>query len=312
MPPRWRCSRAPARRVLARESRRPGRGSDRKLSPDPPNVSLIVAAHDEQAVIAAKVANALALDYPRELLELIVACDGCSDATAERARGAGADVVLELPRGGKIRAQDAAVERRAARSSPSRTPTRCGSRRAARRSWARSPIRASATPAGRCASCRTPTARGRLQPGGRLLALRAGPARARVAPLLDHRGQRRDLRDAPRRLHRGRPDHGPRPVAALQDGQAGPARRLRAERASQREDGPLADRRVRAQAAHDEPHLADRPARRDALAARLPARLRADDPLPPAAALLHARSCTRSRWPPTSRSWRWAPERCTS
>jgi glycosyltransferase involved in cell wall biosynthesis len=76
-----------------------------------PSVSLIVAAHDEQQVIAAKVANALALDYPRERLQLIVACDGCSDATAERARAAGADLVLELPRGGKIRAQDAAVER---------------------------------------------------------------------------------------------------------------------------------------------------------------------------------------------------------
>jgi glycosyltransferase involved in cell wall biosynthesis len=74
-----------------------------------PELSLIVAAHDEQPAIAAKVADALALDYPRELLELIVACDGCSDATAERAREAGADLVLELPRGGKIRAQDAAV-----------------------------------------------------------------------------------------------------------------------------------------------------------------------------------------------------------
>jgi hypothetical protein len=77
----------------------------------PPTVSLIVAAHDEQGVIGAKVANALALDYPRELLQLIVACDGCGDATAERARDAGADLVLELPRAGKIRAQDAAVER---------------------------------------------------------------------------------------------------------------------------------------------------------------------------------------------------------
>jgi cellulose synthase/poly-beta-1,6-N-acetylglucosamine synthase-like glycosyltransferase len=76
-----------------------------------PSVSLIVAAHDEESVIAAKVENALALDYPRELLELIVACDGCSDATATRARDAGADVVIELPRGGKIRAQDAAVRR---------------------------------------------------------------------------------------------------------------------------------------------------------------------------------------------------------
>jgi glycosyltransferase involved in cell wall biosynthesis len=83
--------------------------------PDPaapvplPAVSLIVAAHNEQDVIAAKVANALALDYPRAQLELIVACDGCSDATAARAGAAGATLVLELPRGGKIRAQDAAV-----------------------------------------------------------------------------------------------------------------------------------------------------------------------------------------------------------
>jgi glycosyltransferase involved in cell wall biosynthesis len=76
-----------------------------------PSVSLIVAAHDEEAVIAAKVANALALDYPRDRLEVIVCCDGCTDATAERAREAGADLVLELPRGGKVRAQDAGVER---------------------------------------------------------------------------------------------------------------------------------------------------------------------------------------------------------
>jgi len=44
-------------------------------------------------------------------VHVIVACDGSPDATAERARAAGADLVLELPRGGKIRAQDAAVER---------------------------------------------------------------------------------------------------------------------------------------------------------------------------------------------------------
>jgi cellulose synthase/poly-beta-1,6-N-acetylglucosamine synthase-like glycosyltransferase len=74
-----------------------------------PAVSLIVAAHDEEAVIAEKVRNAIALDYPD--YEIIVACDGCTDATAERAREAGADVVLELPRGGKVRAQDAGVER---------------------------------------------------------------------------------------------------------------------------------------------------------------------------------------------------------
>src|SRR3954451_892785 len=76
-----------------------------------PSVSLVVAAYAEEAVIAGKVANAVALDYPRERLEIVVACDGSPDATAQRAREAGADVVLELPRGGKIRAQDAAVQR---------------------------------------------------------------------------------------------------------------------------------------------------------------------------------------------------------
>src|SRR5690349_11847833 len=51
-----------------------------------PFVSLIIAAYREEAVIAAKVANALALDWPREKLEIIVAVDGDVDATAERAR----------------------------------------------------------------------------------------------------------------------------------------------------------------------------------------------------------------------------------
>jgi cellulose synthase/poly-beta-1,6-N-acetylglucosamine synthase-like glycosyltransferase len=83
--------------------------SSREARAGLPRVSLIVAAHDEQAVIGEKVRNALALFYPRELLEVIVACDGCTDATARCAREAGADLVLELPRGGKIRAQDAAV-----------------------------------------------------------------------------------------------------------------------------------------------------------------------------------------------------------
>jgi cellulose synthase/poly-beta-1,6-N-acetylglucosamine synthase-like glycosyltransferase len=78
---------------------------------EPPRVSLIVAAYDEEEVIAAKVANALALEHPRDRLELIVASDGSSDATVERARAAGADLVLDLPRGGKLAAQNAAAER---------------------------------------------------------------------------------------------------------------------------------------------------------------------------------------------------------
>jgi len=61
-------------------------------------------------VIAAKVANALALDYPRDRLQIIVASDGSSDATAERARVAGADLVLELPPGGKVAALNTGAE----------------------------------------------------------------------------------------------------------------------------------------------------------------------------------------------------------
>ena len=92
-----------------------GPGARRRARPPQddqlPTVSVIVAAYAEQDVIADRVANIRALDYPPELIELIVACDGSPDETAARAREAGADLVLELPRGGKIRAQDAAVER---------------------------------------------------------------------------------------------------------------------------------------------------------------------------------------------------------
>jgi glycosyltransferase involved in cell wall biosynthesis len=57
------------------------------------------------------VRNALALDYPRSKLEVVVCCDGCTDATAESARDAGADLVLDLPRGGKVATQDKGVAR---------------------------------------------------------------------------------------------------------------------------------------------------------------------------------------------------------
>ena len=77
----------------------------------PPDVSLIIAAHDEEAVIARRVANALALEYPRDRLEVIVASDGSSDRTVELARAAGADLVLDLPRAGKVPAQNGAAER---------------------------------------------------------------------------------------------------------------------------------------------------------------------------------------------------------
>ncbi len=93
-------------RLAPRDDARPASAGDVL-----PAVSVIVAAYAEQEVIAPRIANLRALDYPPELIEVIVACDGSPDDTALRARGAGADVVLDLPRGGKIRAQDAGVER---------------------------------------------------------------------------------------------------------------------------------------------------------------------------------------------------------
>jgi cellulose synthase/poly-beta-1,6-N-acetylglucosamine synthase-like glycosyltransferase len=93
--------------LRGRRRPRPPGGAEGRL----PAVSVIVAAYAEEEVIADRVANIRALDYPAEALELIIACDGSPDGTASKARAAGADLVLELPRGGKIRAQDAAVER---------------------------------------------------------------------------------------------------------------------------------------------------------------------------------------------------------
>ncbi|MBJ7331878.1 MAG: glycosyltransferase [Solirubrobacteraceae bacterium] len=75
-----------------------------------PFVSLILAAHNEDSVIAAKVANALSLDYPPHRFEVIVASDGSTDGTVVAAQAAGAHRVLDLPRGGKVRAQDAGVD----------------------------------------------------------------------------------------------------------------------------------------------------------------------------------------------------------
>jgi len=51
-----------------------------------PSISLLIAAHDEQAVIEDRIRNALALNYPREKLEIVIASDGSSDRTNEIVR----------------------------------------------------------------------------------------------------------------------------------------------------------------------------------------------------------------------------------
>ena len=71
------------------------------------SVTLVVAAYNEGSVIERKIENVRSQDLPG--VQVIVASDGSTDDTV--ARAAAADLVLDLPRGGKIRAQDAAVER---------------------------------------------------------------------------------------------------------------------------------------------------------------------------------------------------------
>ncbi|MGH9686317.1 MAG: glycosyltransferase [Candidatus Acidiferrales bacterium] len=51
-----------------------------------PHVSIIVAAHNEESCIEEKLLNLLALDYPRENVEILVGSDGSSDYTEEIVR----------------------------------------------------------------------------------------------------------------------------------------------------------------------------------------------------------------------------------
>jgi cellulose synthase/poly-beta-1,6-N-acetylglucosamine synthase-like glycosyltransferase len=51
-----------------------------------PFVSVLIAAHNEEDVIGERIANALALEYPANRREIVIASDGSSDATASIAR----------------------------------------------------------------------------------------------------------------------------------------------------------------------------------------------------------------------------------
>src|SRR5438067_8966223 len=53
---------------------------------DTRSVSILIAAYNEAGVIAAKVRNSLALDYPADKLEIVIASDGSTDATAQIVR----------------------------------------------------------------------------------------------------------------------------------------------------------------------------------------------------------------------------------
>jgi cellulose synthase/poly-beta-1,6-N-acetylglucosamine synthase-like glycosyltransferase len=90
-----------------------GRWRNRRVrqAPITPRMSLIIPAWNEAGAIAARLDNALALDYPAEALEIIVASDGSDDGTeAIVAQYAARGVrLLALPRRGKIYALKAAA-----------------------------------------------------------------------------------------------------------------------------------------------------------------------------------------------------------
>ncbi len=70
----------------------------RDVVPPPPALrfDLVVPAHDEEAGIAGTVESLRAVDYPAALRRVVVVADNCSDATAARAREAGARVIERI------------------------------------------------------------------------------------------------------------------------------------------------------------------------------------------------------------------------
>ncbi|MFC0214512.1 glycosyltransferase family 2 protein [Paenibacillus chartarius] len=51
--------------------------------------AVLVAAHNEEQVVGALIENLKTLDYPRELYDIFVICDNCTDRTADIARSHG-------------------------------------------------------------------------------------------------------------------------------------------------------------------------------------------------------------------------------
>jgi cellulose synthase/poly-beta-1,6-N-acetylglucosamine synthase-like glycosyltransferase len=79
-----------------------------------PKVTVLIAAHNEQEVIASKLENTLALDYPSENLQIIVAADGSDDQTVEIVQSfesRGVELSYQPERRGKMAAINRAMTR---------------------------------------------------------------------------------------------------------------------------------------------------------------------------------------------------------
>lgn len=95
-------------RLLAVVAGRPVRRS----AANRPTVTVLITAYNEQQSIAAKIGNVLALDYPPDLLDVIVVSDASSDATDEVVESYGSPRVRLLRvegRVGKTACQNAAA-----------------------------------------------------------------------------------------------------------------------------------------------------------------------------------------------------------
>jgi cellulose synthase/poly-beta-1,6-N-acetylglucosamine synthase-like glycosyltransferase len=85
----------------------------RKDASAEPSVTVVVAAYNEEPVIERRLENLLALDYPADRLEVVVASDASSDRTNELVQAVAAREprvrLLDCERGGKVAAQNRAV-----------------------------------------------------------------------------------------------------------------------------------------------------------------------------------------------------------
>ena len=85
-----------------------------KVAPYEPLVSIIITAYNEERDLRAKLENTLALDYPADKLEILVASDCSSDATDDITlsfAAKGVRLYRQPTREGKTAAQNAAIER---------------------------------------------------------------------------------------------------------------------------------------------------------------------------------------------------------
>ena len=78
-----------------------------------PNVTMIITAHNEEKRLKPKIENTLAIAYPKDRLQILIASDGSTDGTngiAERYQDSGVELLAIPVRGGKENAQKEALK----------------------------------------------------------------------------------------------------------------------------------------------------------------------------------------------------------